>query len=190
MQATPDLTTDDGLHLTAVNRRLFTEMVKAHGEDPEGTYSAIPWFDKKIEASPQISDFLFELEVHSRSGRIHFWSIHEDDEFVGLVGIGDELQIEESQWNLGYWVRASARRRGIARRAVNAVFTWVSAQPQSAQVEITVHPQNEAGLATCRAICSQWGGRRVEPDFWPIELGGRTVPHALWLVNIGGGEPA
>ena len=130
---------------------------------------------------------MFELEVHSKSGRIHFWSIHDGGEFVGLVGIGDELQMAESKWNLGYWVRASARRRGIARKAVNAVFDWVSKQTKKVQVEITVHPQNVAGLATCRSICSKWSGRRVEPDFWPIEVGGRTVPHALWIVSLGGG---
>ncbi|MDP6639442.1 MAG: GNAT family N-acetyltransferase [Candidatus Poseidoniaceae archaeon] len=186
MRTTPDLESDDGLSLFPVSRRLFSEMMEAHAEDPEGTYLAIPWFDRDVEASPQISDFLFELEVHSKSGRIHFWSIHEGEEFVGLVGIGDELQIDESQWNLGYWVRSSARRRGIARRSVDAVFTWVSAQSQPAQVEITVHPQNTAGLATCRSICTRWGGKRVEPDFWPIEIGGRTVPHAMWLVELGG----
>lgn len=186
MQATPDLETECGLHLTAVNRRLFSEMLDAHAEDPEGTYIAIPGFNKEIEASPQISEFLFELEVYSKSGRIHFWSIHDAGEFVGLVGIGDELQMDESKWSLGYWVRASARRRGIARKSVNAVFNWLLKQPQKVQVEITVHPQNVAGLATCRSICSKWGGRRAEPDFWPIEFGGRTVPHALWIVTLGG----
>ncbi len=186
MQATPDLKTESGLHLTAVNRRLFSEMLEAHAEDPEGTYIAIPWFDRGIEASPQISDFLFELEVHSRSGRIHFWSIHDGTEFVGLVGIGDELQIEGSKWNLGYWVRSSARKRGIARESVNAVFSWLAAFSHPVQVEITVHPQNTAGLATCRSICSIWGGKRMEPDFWPIEVDGRTVPHAMWTVNLGG----
>lgn len=187
MNATPQLKSEEGYILRSVNRRLISAMLDAHQEDPPGTFAALPWLDEAEEVSPQFADFLFELEVHSSTGRIHFWSIHSsDDAFLGLVGLGDELQTEMSQWNLGYWVRESARRRGIARTAVNTVFTWLASLPQNVVVEITVHPQNHAGLATCRSICTIWGGQRTAPDFWPIDVRGRTVPHAVWLVELGG----
>ncbi len=90
-----------------VHRRLLKSVLEAYQEDPDGVKTALPWLKIDEDISMQMSDFLFELEIHSNSGRIHFWSIHEktaEDSFVGMVGLGDELVLNETDWNLGYWV--------------------------------------------------------------------------------------
>ena len=113
-------------------------------------------------------------------------SIHtaENGAFVGLVGLGDELQSLHSDFNLGYWVRQAHRRRHIASRCVDVIFTWLAKRTDPTTVEIAVHPHNVAGLATASAICSQWNGERLD-DFIGIEFNERTVPHHLHLVDIG-----
>ncbi len=185
MQATPMLSSK-GLTLQPINRRLYEALMEAHLEDPSGTFSALPGLDPSGDLSIQFADLLFELEVHSNMGNIHFWSIHDDDYFVGLLGLGDETHAENSKWNLGYWVRANARKRRFAINGVNTIFSWLNGQKEKVQVEITVHPENNAGLSTCKSICQQWGGLRASPNYWPIEIRGRTVPHTMWLVSLGG----
>jgi RimJ/RimL family protein N-acetyltransferase len=185
MGATPLLQLDE-LILQPINRRLYEDFMAAHLEDPEGTFSALPGIDPNESINTQFADLLFELEVHSNLGNIHFWSIHFEGVFVGLVGLGDELQAEGSKWNLGYWVRSSARKTGIAVKGVNLVFSWLNNLDSKVQVEITVHPENIAGLNTCKSICNNWNGVRAKPDYWPVEIRGRTVLHTMWLVTLGG----
>ena len=62
-----------------------------------------------------------------------------------MVGLGDELQLAASAYNLGYWVRKTWRRKGIALACVDAIFSWQSQRTEQSLIEITVHPHNEAG---------------------------------------------
>lgn len=185
MGATPHLQSDE-LVLQPINRRLYEDFMAAHLEDPGSTFAALPGIDPTGNMNTQFADFLFELEVHSNVGNIHFWSVHCGSKFVGLIGLGDELQAEGSKWNLGYWIRSSARKKGLAVKGVNMVFSWLSNKQTRVQVEITVHPENSAGLNTCKSVCNHWGGVRAKPDYWPIEIRGRTVLHTMWLVSLGG----
>ena len=105
-------------------------------------------------------------------------------EFVGLVGLGDELQSLHAKFNLGYWVRRDHRRKNMASACVDTIFGWLTNRESSTTVEIAVHPHNEAGLATADAICARWGGERL-PEFIGIEFNERTVPHHLHLVDLG-----
>ncbi|MCS5538182.1 MAG: GNAT family N-acetyltransferase [Candidatus Poseidoniaceae archaeon] len=186
-RATPSLRLGSDFILRPVHRRLLKSVVEAYQEDPEGAISALPWLKCEEDVSLQMSDFLFELEIHSNTGRIHFWSIHEKNEsdgFVGMVGLGDELVLKETDWNLGYWVRPQYRRRGIAFRAVSEIFEWLISKDDELLIEVTVHPHNEAGLSTSHAICRKWGGVAVSPDLHPIEIDNRTVLHHIHVIPL------
>ena len=67
------------------------------------------------------------------------------------------------------------------------IFTWLKNRTSQALIEITVHPHNESGLATCRSICERWGGLAIS-DYVAIEIGGRTIPHILHLVQLDRGD--
>jgi len=186
-RATPSLRLGSEFILRPVHRRLLKAVLSAYSEDPIGARAALPWLKGEDDITHQMSDFLFELEIHSNTGRIHFWSIHEKDNsesFVGMVGLGDELVLKKTNWNLGYWVRPTYRKRGIAQRAVSEVFEWLSSRSEDLLVEITVHPHNPAGLKTCKAICDAWNGKAMEPEFYPIEINNRTVLHHLYLISL------
>ena len=188
MTQTPELSVEGNTVLVPVNRSALTPILNAIKEDPDSAYSALPWLDKNKETRQQIRDMLNDVEAQSNSDQIHFWSIIDDAsrEFIGLIGLGDELQLLHSNYNLGYWVRTPHRRKGVTINCVNAIFQWLSSQEEFFRIEITVHPHNEAGLATAASICQSWGGESVE-EFIGIEISGRTVPHRIHIVDINRG---
>ena len=188
MTQTPELSVEGNTVLVPVNRSALTPILNAIKEDPDSAYSALPWLDKNKENRQQIRDMLNDVEAQSNSDQIHFWSIIDDAsrEFIGLIGLGDELQLLHSNYNLGYWVRTPYRRKGVTINSVNAIFQWLSSQEEFFRIEITVHPHNEAGLATAASICHAWDGESVE-EFIGIEISGRTVPHRIHIVDINRG---
>ncbi len=186
---TPELDVDELVILRPVSRRILPEVMEAYTEDPNAARAALPWLKDGDEARGQIADLMLDLELHSGEDKIHFWAIHsnEDNSFVGMIGLGDELQLAASAYNLGYWVRTGWRRKGVARKSVDAIFSWLESHKNQALIEITVHPHNEAGLAVSKSICNKWNGLAVE-GYVGIECNGRTVPHILHLVQLNRGD--
>ncbi|GIS41830.1 MAG: hypothetical protein Ct9H90mP14_2860 [Methanobacteriota archaeon] len=78
--------------------------------------------EKEIE--PQLADFLEETERTGRVGRMHHWVLIRpwDEAVLGLLGFDRVTRSGIAEWNLGYWVRSSEQRRGIASRAIEANF--------------------------------------------------------------------
>ena len=188
MTKTPQLSVDDDFSLNPLSKVALTPILNAFNEDPESAYSALPWLDKNKEIRQQIRDMLFDVESQFNSDEIHFWSIThaESNEFVGLIGLGDELQLLHSNYNLGYWVRSKFRRQGITIRSVNAILQWLNSRNDFFRIEITVHPHNIAGLATAASVCNDWDGELVE-EFIGIEISNRTVPHRIHIIDINRG---
>tara|TARA_B100001564_G_C20625993_1_gene664700 strand:- start:436 stop:1011 length:576 start_codon:yes stop_codon:yes gene_type:complete len=188
MTRTPELSVDGGFSLNPLSKSALTSILNAFNEDPESAYSALPWLDQNKEIRQQIRDMLFDVESQANSDEIHFWSIthDEDNEFVGLIGLGDELQLLHSNYNLGYWVRSKFRRQGITIKSANAILQWLTSRNEFFRIEITVHPHNVAGLATAASVCNDWYGESVE-EFIGIEIGNRTVPHRLHIIDINRG---
>ena len=188
MTRTPELSVDGGFTLNPLSKIALTSILNAFNEDPESAYSALPWLDKNKEIRQQIRDMLFDVESQANSDEIHFWSIthDEENEFVGLIGLGDELQLLHSNYNLGYWVRSKYRRQGITKKSANAILQWLTSSNEFFRIEITVHPHNVAGLATASSVCNDWEGESVE-EFIGIEIGNRTVPHRLHIIDINRG---
>ena len=175
--------------LRPISRRILPEVMESYLEDPDAAKAALPWLKEGEKARRQIADLMIDLEIQRDGDSIHFWAIHSltDNSFLGLIGLGDELQLAASAYNLGYWVRKNWRRKGIAQSCVDAIFTWQKERTEQSLIEITVHPHNEAGLAACKSICKKWKGLAIE-GFVPIEIDERTIPHVLHLVQLNRGD--
>lgn len=192
---TPELVLRHDLTLVPVKKAILPLLLEAYKEDPKAAQVALPWLVPELNVQGQLSDMLFDVENQSDVDRLHFWWIRSDenDGFVGLIGLGDELQLLHSSYNLGYWVRTSYQRQGIAKMATNMVLQWLEnraiQQQLNHRIEITVHPHNEPGLATAVRICEEWNGEII-PEFIGIEIAERTVPHRLHIIDLprGGGE--
>ncbi len=188
MTLTPELKVGREFTLEPVNKLALKPILNAFNEDPESAYAALPWLDKNKEIRQQIRDMLFDVEAQENLDEIHFWSIIDEQtrDFIGLIGLGDELQLLHSNYNLGYWVRSKYRRQGITIRCVNTILQWLSSRDKFFRIEITVHPHNDAGLATAASVCRGWDGEVVE-EFIGIEIGNRTVPHRIHIIDINRG---
>ena len=186
MVATPELRVDDRLTLRPAANNVLVAMFDAYQEDPEAAQAALPWLDPDEDVRRQLRDMLYDIEAQNGNDRLHFWSIHDinSGEFIGLIGLGDELQSLHADFNLGYWVRRAHRRKSIASSCVHSIFSWLSDRKRMTTVEIAVHPHNDAGIATADAICNNWNGELLR-EFIGIEFNERTVPHHLYLVDLG-----
>ena len=186
MSTTPELVVDDELVMRPAASSVLVSMFEAYQEDANAAQAALPWLDPSDDVRRQLRDMLYDIESQRGTDKLHFWSIHlaKSDAFVGLVGLGDELQSLHADFNLGYWVRGHHRHQRIASRCVDSIFGWLAMREHSTTVEIVVHPHNEAGLATAAAICSRWNGEQLD-EFIGIEFNERTVPHHLHIIDIG-----
>lgn len=189
MTQTPTLRLENGIILNPAKNNILTDLLETYHEDPVAAQTALPWLNPTEDIRRQLRDMLFDIQAQNGTDQLHFWSIHqaETKKFIGLLGLGDELQSLHAKYNLGYWVRKDHQKQGIATLCVDTVFDWLKHRGDGVVVEIAVHPHNEAGLATASAICNRWNGERLE-QFIGIEFNERTVPHHLHLVDIGRGE--
>jgi RimJ/RimL family protein N-acetyltransferase len=68
-----------------------------------------------------------------------------DGRFLGACGL-NQIDTVNRRANLGYWVRSSAMRRGVATRAVREVALWAFANTGLNRLEIVVSTRNAASL--------------------------------------------
>lgn len=98
----------------------------------------------------------------------HEFAIVGGDRFHG--GIGLNAIDDERQWaNLGYWVRAADRGRGIAPTAIALVVQWAGAHTDLRTLDAVVATANTASL---RALAKTAAVRRAEPG--RLRAGGVT----------------
>ena len=135
---TPELDLDERLILKPVSKSILPSLLEAYNEDPEAAQTALPWLDASFNVQGQLSDMLFDVESQAGADRLHFWWIcnKESSTFVGLVGLGDELQLVGSSYNLGYWVRPTFQRQGIALMAANRIFTWLEERATAQELSL------------------------------------------------------
>lgn len=118
--------------------------------------------------------FIAETGEHWKNRRAaHFAMADSDGQLVGYLGVlsvEDEMRVVE----LGYWVAASARRRGVATVAVRLGVEWAETELDPERIELGMLAGNEASRRVAEAIGfvmnrTQPSGKRldgVEVDEW------------------------
>ena len=116
----------------------------------------MPWIDIKKNIKNQIITFVLEAEIQSQNGEIHLWTIKnkKNSELIGLIGV-DKMTHQGGDLNFGYWVKHSFQQKKIATNAIPKVILWLSKFHNSKNLEITVNPENIAGIATCKHIINK-----------------------------------
>jgi RimJ/RimL family protein N-acetyltransferase len=71
-------------------------------------------------------------------------------ELLGAVGLA-YVEWEDEKAEIGYWVAASARGRGVALRAVRLLARWAFADLGLFRLEILADVENPASIAVARA---------------------------------------
>ena len=90
-------------------------------------------------------------ELELSAGRAIDWvAVDADDAIVASVAI-QQLDRERGTGEVGYWVAAPARGRGIAARAVRLVSEWAVRELGLRSLEIMAHEDNAPSQAVARA---------------------------------------
>jgi RimJ/RimL family protein N-acetyltransferase len=75
-----------------------------------------------------------------------------------------EIDLKAGYGEIGYWVAAEARRRGVATRAVVLLRDWASGELGLRDLEILTHPDNLGSRRVAeRAGFVETGERRANP---------------------------
>ena len=86
------------------------------------------WVKTSIEAFQ--SKATFECVIESLDARV-----------LGCAGL-NEIDSVNQRCNLGYWVRTSETRRGVATRAVRAIADWAFRETELVRLEILISAEN------------------------------------------------
>ena len=185
-RATTTIKVDDGLQMRPANTTHLDTLQEAFEETWPEVSRAMPWILPEKEIEPQLADFLDETERTGRVGRMHHWVLIRpwDEAVLGLLGFDRVTRSAEAEWNLGYWVRSSEQRRGVASRAIEAALTWI-AELESVSIELKVDPNNAAGKRTVERTVRRWKGSRCVSGDSAITVAGVRTPHECHLITIG-----
>lgn len=100
----------------------------------------------------------------ARAGTAYHLVIVDTDGGAQLGSVGLEVHERPARHGeIGYWLAASARGRGVATRAVRMLADWALDALPLPSVEIHVLPANGSSQAVARRAGFQPAGRRLEP---------------------------
>jgi RimJ/RimL family protein N-acetyltransferase len=68
-----------------------------------------------------------------------------DDRLLGAIGLSN-FDWSDLKAEIGYWVAAEARRRGVGARATRLLAVWALTSLGLERVELLANPRNEASL--------------------------------------------
>jgi RimJ/RimL family protein N-acetyltransferase len=155
----PDPPLSDGTITLRAKTRDDVEALVAACQDPEiSRWTRVPSPYTRDDAEGWIAASELELAAGSAIG----WLVVDaDGALLGSVGV-QNIRPEEGVAEIGYWVAAAARGRGVAARAVRLVTGWALREGVARTLEITVHEDNPASQAVARAAGFALTGERDE----------------------------
>jgi len=98
-----------------------------------------------------------------------------DGTLAGTIGL--HRRVGPNAWDIGYWVRTSYTRRGIATAAAGALTEVALAEPGTERVEIRCDEANVASAAVPRRL----GYRLERVDERTPEAPGETGRLMIWV---------
>lgn len=90
------------------------------------------WIEKQVQAFEALEAFEFAI-------------LGDGGEHLGGCGLNQIDQVNRRA-NLGYWVRTSATRRGVATAAIRELTRWAFASTDLIRLEVVVSTRNVASL--------------------------------------------
>jgi RimJ/RimL family protein N-acetyltransferase len=110
------------------------------------------WANEEPQPIEQKADLLRAFRALYDTGESFVMGIFDRSEEQVLGGTGLHARIGPGGLEIGYWIRASATRQGIATEA-SAVLTRVGFEVCEAdRIEIRVEPRNEASMGIPRKL--------------------------------------
>ena len=181
-----ELKVNEDVLLRPASPAIIEPLLEAAEDAPEDLFTSMPWLRRNEPLRGQLEDFLAEVVTLGSRGEALHWAIseHGSRRVLGLVGLDRSPRTREGDWNLGYWVRRRAQRRGLARASTDEALQWLRSWGLPLTIEISVDPDNTGGLATCTSLCRRWGGGRHPAGDGEVELDHGAVMHLCHLIPL------
>jgi RimJ/RimL family protein N-acetyltransferase len=144
------------------------DAITAACQDPEiSRWTRVPSPYTRTHALEFIANSAAEALDGSAIGLL---AVDDDDRLLGSISIMD-LHAAPDYGEIGYWIAAEARGRGIATRAVRLLTDWAHRKLGRERVEIIVHRDNAASHAV------------------PLRAGYERLPGLHPLLRLGEADP-
>lgn len=157
----PDPPLSDGVITLRAHRSEDVDALVEICQDPAiPRWTRVPQPYTRADAEGWIAGV--ELEVEAGTA-INWLAVDEHDEIVASIAVQD-IREDEGSAEIGYWVAAPARGRGIATRAVRLATEWALGELGLKTLEIMTHEDNTASQGVARAAgFVQTGETHVPP---------------------------
>ena len=158
----------------------LSDIIEAMDESGNEIYQAMPWLELDEPIPSQVEDYLQDVQRFGAGGLSYHWAVEFSGGLAGLIALDYTPHLIVGHWNLGYWVRQSCQRKGIASQSIDAVLDWIG-RGGLTSVEIRVNPINQAGVRTAESAVQRWRGHHLEHKT-EVEVSGQLVMHDCWLI--------
>jgi RimJ/RimL family protein N-acetyltransferase len=105
----------------------------------------MPWCRPDLTVDAGRSWIEAQLSAFTTGKAFEFVIVAQDGRFLGGCGL-NQIDEENHRANLGYWVRSSATRRGVATTAVRQLVQWAFNRTTLVRLEVVVSTENTASL--------------------------------------------
>ncbi len=171
---------DTNLRLLPATTMHHPVIIEAINESGDEIFQAMPWLELNEPIPSQVEEYLVDVERYGAGGISYHWAVMYSGEFAGLIALDYTPHLIIGHWNLGYWIRPSCQRKGLAGKSIDAVLNWVG-RGGLTSVEIGVDPANKAGLQTAKSAVRRWQGHRLNEQI-EVEVAGKLILHHCWLI--------
>ncbi|HEY0142092.1 MAG TPA: GNAT family N-acetyltransferase [Thermoanaerobaculia bacterium] len=137
----------------------------------------MPWCTSGFTIEAAHSWAARQVESWAERREFEFILVNEADEFLGACGL-NQIDALNRRANLGYWVRTSAVRRGIATAGVRLVERWAFANTDLARLELVIAVDNAASIR----VAEKAGAVREGLLHHRLFLQGRS--HDAWMFSL------
>jgi RimJ/RimL family protein N-acetyltransferase len=125
----------------------------------------LPWCHEEFTEQDALGWFAHSEQTRA-AGSAYSLGIFSADgtELIGGVGLNEIVRHNRSSANLGYWVRESRQRQGIATQAIQMVSQFGFQQLDLLRIEIVVIDSNTASNAAAKKSGAQfecWARNRL-----------------------------
>ena len=112
----------------------------------------MPWTDEEPQTIEEKVDLIRRFRAAFDSGETFVYGIFDREERQQLGGTGLHARVGPGGLEIGYFVRASATRRGIATESSAAVTRVAFEVCGADRVEIRIDPENHASFGVPRKL--------------------------------------
>lgn len=128
-------------------------LLEAVRESAEALEPWMPWAHPDYSLDDARFWIQATIEGHS-NGSFYDFAVISGGAFAGGCGI-NHINAQDRVANLGYWIRTSRTRQGIATSAVKQLLRWAFANTNLNRIEIVVAVQNQRSQRVAERVGSQ-----------------------------------